>query len=198
MMHKRVSDDYIHFSLMYTTHHIFTVLPIKHLINQDGEPTTPQKLANGAKHSVSNIRVLFFPCVVQKVTAHVDGKAFNMCHQSQKCFRVIFIGIPQYQKGYLIYVHITQKIVSSHDLVFDETFSSVLSYTSHPYSEALAMQSVVLYIPYTTSSHEQTGDIITFAQFEEGDLLENEHNIVEYESISYSLDEYYVDNSYDE
>ena len=30
---------------MYTTDHIFTVLPIKHLVNQDGEPTTPHKLA---------------------------------------------------------------------------------------------------------------------------------------------------------
>ena len=42
---------------------------------------------------------------------------------------------------------------------------------SCPYSEALAMRPAVSYIPYATSSHEQTGDIITFAQFEEGGLL---------------------------
>ena len=29
----------------------------------------------------------------------------------------------------------------------------------------------VSYIPYATSSREQTGDIITFTQFDEGDLL---------------------------
>ena len=48
-----------------------------------------------------------------------------------------------------------------------------LAYTSRLYSEALAMQSVVLYIPNATSFHQQTGNIITFAQFEEGDLVEN-------------------------
>ena len=35
------------FEFMFTTHHIFTVLPIKDLINQYGEPTTPQKLETG-------------------------------------------------------------------------------------------------------------------------------------------------------
>ena len=34
----------IHFLLMYTTHQIFTVVPIKNFVNQDGKPTTPHKL----------------------------------------------------------------------------------------------------------------------------------------------------------
>ena len=42
---------------------------------------------------------------------------------------------------------------------------------SSPYSEALMTQPAVLYITYATSSHKQTGDIITFARFEEGDNL---------------------------
>ena len=33
------------------------------------------------------------------------------------------------------------------------------------------MRPSVSYIPCATSSKEQTGDIITFAKFEEGDLL---------------------------
>ena len=47
MVYAQVLDEYIHFALIYTTHHIFPVLPIKYLIIQDGEPTTPQKLATG-------------------------------------------------------------------------------------------------------------------------------------------------------
>ena len=35
----------------------------------------------------------------------------------------------------------------------------------------MAMQPEVSYIPYATSSKEKTGDIIAFAQFEEGGLL---------------------------
>ena len=41
MVHARVPEVNIHFSLMYTTDHIFPVLPIKDIINEDGNPTTP-------------------------------------------------------------------------------------------------------------------------------------------------------------
>ena len=51
MVHDRVSEAYIHFSLMYTTYHIFPVLPIKYMINEDGDPTTPYKLATGMNAS---------------------------------------------------------------------------------------------------------------------------------------------------
>ena len=69
-----------------------------------------------------------------------------------------------------MYVPITRKVISSYDVVFDESFSSALSYTSQPYAEAMAMHPTVTYTPYATSSKEQTGDVITFAQFEEGNL----------------------------
>ena len=54
MVHARVPEVYVHFTLMYTTYHIFPVLPIKDLINEDGDPTTPHKLATGTKPSVSH------------------------------------------------------------------------------------------------------------------------------------------------
>ena len=84
MVHTRVSNEYIYFSRIYKTDHIFTVIPIKHLVNKDGEPTTPQKLATGTKPSVSNLLVLFFLCDVQKATADVDTKALKIHHQLQK------------------------------------------------------------------------------------------------------------------
>ena len=49
MVHVRVSEAYIHFAFMYTTYHIFLVLPIKYTINKDGDPTTPHKLATCTK-----------------------------------------------------------------------------------------------------------------------------------------------------
>ena len=94
IVHARVPEVYVHFALMYTTDHIFPVLPIKDLINKDGNPTTPHKLATGTKPSVSHLCVLFCPCVVRKATAHVETKTLNMCHQAQKGFRSIFAGIP--------------------------------------------------------------------------------------------------------
>ena len=108
MVHARVSEAYIHFAFMYTADHIFPVLPIKDLINEDGDPTTPHKLATGTKPSVSHLRVLCCQFVVRKATAHVETKDLNIRHQAQKGFRGIFVSIPQHQKGYLVYVPCTR------------------------------------------------------------------------------------------
>ena len=101
-----------------------------------------------------HICVIIFPCVVQKSTAHIRKKALNMRHKEQKCFRGIFVGIIQHQKGYLVYTPSKRKIISSYDVLFDESFSSTLSYTSQPYKEAMDMRPAVSYIPYATSSSE--------------------------------------------
>ena len=89
---------------------------------------------------------------------------------STKRFCGIFVGITKHQKGYLVYVHSTRKIISSYDVAFDEILSSVLAYMPQPYSEAIATRPAVAYTPCATSSREQTGNIITFAQFEEGNI----------------------------
>ena len=117
MIHDKVPEVYVHFALMYTTDHIFPVLPIKDLINKDGNPTTPHKLATGIKPSVSHLRLLFCPCGVRKATAHVETKTLSMHHQAQKGFCGIFVGIPQHQKGYLVYVPRTRKVISSYGVV---------------------------------------------------------------------------------
>ena len=119
MVHVRFSEVYIHFAIIYTTYHIFPGLPIKYLIDEDGDPTTSHKLATGKKPSVSNLRMLSCPCVVRKATAHVETNALNMRHQSQKGFCGIFVGIPEHKNGYLVYVPSTRKIISPYDVVFD-------------------------------------------------------------------------------
>ena len=60
------------------------------------------------------------------------------------------------------------------------------------------MQPAVSYITYVTSLHEQTGKIITFAHFEEGNLVKNERNAEEGESIQTSIDELSTDDDYDD
>ena len=78
----------------------------------------PFKLATGTKLSVLHLRMLFFPCVVQKSTVHVGKKALNMRHQAQKGFGGMLVGIPQHKKWYLLYVPGTRKVIFSYDLVF--------------------------------------------------------------------------------
>ena len=94
-----------------------------------------------------------------------------MHHQAQKVFRGIFVGIPQHQKLYLVYIPSAREKISSYDVVFYESFFSELAYTSQHYSYAMVMRPVVTYTSCATSSKEQTGKIIMFAQFEEGGIL---------------------------
>ena len=151
MVHAKVSKAYIHFDLMYTADHIFSVLPIKYLINKDGEPNMPFKLATGTKTSGSYLHVLFCTCVVWKATSHIYKKALNMRHQAQNGFCNIFVEITQHQKGYLVYVPSTRNIISSYDVVFDESFPSTLEYTSQPYAEAIAVRMDVSCTLFATS-----------------------------------------------
>ena len=78
-----------------------------------------------------------------------------------------------------MYVPRTRKIISSYDVVFDVSFSIALAYTSRPYSEAMVIRLAVTYTPFSTSSKEQTGDVITFTQFEEGKIFTKTRNDVE-------------------
>ena len=85
-----------------------------------------------------------------------------------------------------MYVPSSRKIISSYDVVFDESFSSALAYTSQPYSEATKTRPAATYTPCAMSSREQTGEIITFTQLEEGNILTKTHNDLEsnyYDSI---------------
>ena len=62
--------------------------------------------------------------------------------------------------------------------------SSTFAYKSQPYSEAMVMHLVVTCTPFSMSIREQTGNIITFVQFEEGNTLTKTCNNAErgYES----------------
>ena len=61
------------------------------------------------------------------------------------------------------------------------------------------MRPAVTYTPYAKSSKEQTGDVITFAQFEEGDLLtetcKNTESGDESDSKSLMMNEQDMENS---
>ena len=77
--------------------------------------------------------MLFSPCVLRKATSHVETKALNMRHQAHKGFHGILVRIPDHQKGSLVYVPITRKIIYIYDVVFDESLSSALAYMSQHY-----------------------------------------------------------------
>ena len=75
-----------------------------------------------------------------------------------------------------MYLPSTRRIISSYDVFFYEDNSSALAYMSRPYSEAMVMRPEVTYTPYATSLREQTGNISTFTQCEEVNILNKTRN----------------------
>ena len=84
-----------------------------------------------------------------------------------------------------MYVQSTRNIISSYNVVSDESCSSALAYTSQTYSESMAMRPSVTYTHCATSPGEQTVNIIMFAQFAEGGLLSETRNNAESGEESY-------------
>ena len=81
----QVSDKYIHFALMYTTDYIFPVLPIKHLVNKDGEKIchTNCKLAQNFQYQT---HMFYSVHVFTKGSAHVKKKCVKHASSITKSF----------------------------------------------------------------------------------------------------------------
>ena len=158
--HARVLEAYIHFFINVYRRSYFSgsinQISDKQIQRDDHSIQT----WNRYKTFSITFRRVIFPGVVRKATAHVD-KSGKYASQNS-----IFVGIPQHQKGYLVYVPSTRKIIFSYDVVFYESFSSLLEYTSQHYSEVMDMRPAVTYTPYATYLKEQTDDIIMFIHFE--------------------------------
>ena len=78
-----------------------------------------------------------------------------------------------------MYIPSTRKKISSYNVLFDKIFSNALAYRSRPYSEAMAMRPAVMHTLDATSLNEQTRNLITFAHFEEGNILTESCNDAE-------------------
>ena len=109
---------------------------------------------------VRKLQCLIYACyfvhvLYKKLWRTLRQRRETLRHQAQKGFCGIFVGIPEHQKLYLVYVLSTRKVISSYDVVFDESFSSALAYMSRPYSEAMAMRLAVMYTLYATSLKEK-------------------------------------------
>ena len=66
MVHARFLEAYVHFELMDKTYHIFPVLPIKYLMNEDGDPKMPHKITTG-KNLQYHITRVFSPVLYGKL-----------------------------------------------------------------------------------------------------------------------------------
>jgi hypothetical protein len=115
LVHARLPDTYYYHALRYATA-IFNVLSVKGIFNKDGVTSTPHELCRGHKPSmIQEFKVFGCPCVAKKYLATIDGS--QQSKQTERGIRGVFIGFPENQKGYLIYVPSTHSICVSGDVL---------------------------------------------------------------------------------
>ncbi|MGH7974694.1 MAG: hypothetical protein ACREBR_04150 [bacterium] len=139
LLHARVGQQYTHHALMYATDHIFPAIPWKKL-NIDDRPSTPYELSTGQRPCIKHLRTLFCPCIVKKHTVRQQGQTILTSHIPQRGVRGVFIGFPSDQAGSLVFIPATRQIVVSADVVYDEAFTSALSYSEKPFHDALTLR----------------------------------------------------------
>jgi hypothetical protein len=103
------------------------VLPAKSLVNVNGQPMTTYAILHGKKPRIGRYKVFGCPVVFKRYSPQVNGETKTEFKELQHGQRGIFVGFPDNQAGWLIFVQ--EKILGSHlvvsmDVVFDQYFLS--------------------------------------------------------------------------
>ena len=159
----RLGWPYFHHSLMYATR-IMDVLPIKGCSYKNDEGDTIQSCPDAIFYDSKQVKInkyRVFGCpviakVYRKKTPKQEGVARVTLHSRniiQRGVRGIFVGFPENQAGWLVYIPNRNKVFVSADVAFDEDFESFgLSHSKILYQDSLPVRSQG--ISYTDESRQ--------------------------------------------
>ena len=138
------------------------VLPAKGLVDENGHPTTTYAVLHGKRPRIGRFKVFGCPCVFKRYTPQADGKLTTDFKQLNQGSRGIFVGFPEDQAGWLIFV--PEKINNSHlvvsmDVAFDQHFISGVSGLSHEFDGSQTIRNVGTTGGNYGNITEATGDI---------------------------------------
>jgi hypothetical protein len=150
---------------------IFNVLPVKGLQNPDGNTATPYELFVGSKPKIHHFRVFGCPLVTKKWSTPQTSSG----KQTKRGIRGIFIGLDNDQKGYLFYAPGTHQIYISGDVMFDESFGTIIATNWQMLHDSLSLRPVTSAPPTVDTTIECTGSIAHFPTIaEEGRITEDD------------------------
>ena len=144
--YARVKNEFMTFALEHAWK-IFNILPIKNLVDSDGNPTTPFYLFYKVKPSVRKMRVLFCPVVAkvydrqQKNHKTKETHHYNSSTHPQRGVPGIFVGIPRGQDGYLVMDLKHKRVRICADVKFNEQFEQVAAPTHQDFFDAVPTHS---------------------------------------------------------
>jgi hypothetical protein len=128
----------------------------------EGNPTTTYAVIHGKNPRIVRYKVFGCPVVFKRYNIQVDGKIFGKHKVLQRGSRGIFVGFPDGQVGWLIFVR--EKISGSHlvvsqDVVFDQHFLSGLNASVNSFEAGQKIRKIGTTTGRKPIISEQTGDI---------------------------------------
>ena len=166
LVHANLPKSFYGLALQYACK-ILRVLPAKGLVDSIGKPTTPYALIHGKKPRVSRYKVFGCPVVFKRYLPMHNRKIIPTFQQMQRGVRGIFVGFPEDQAGWLVYVDTPLQgshLVVSQDVVFDQMFVSPLGLNKLPFAGAESERTPTGGAGRPGSEpSEETGDITSLA-----------------------------------
>lgn len=132
MAHAHVGDEFYDFAIEHAWK-VFNMLPIRDLLDDEGNPTAPISTYKHKKPMLSRLKAMFCPCVINngankrpKDPDHPKRpRAVNTrANCGERGIKAIHVGLPRYQNGWLCYLPSTGGLRVSKDVSFDENFYS--------------------------------------------------------------------------
>ena len=175
---------FYHLSLKYALK-LMRVLPAKGLYDKNNEPTTTYAILHGKKPRIGRFKVFGCPCVFKRYAPMYDGETSTKFTQLQRGCRGIFVGFPETQAGWLIYIHDkldNVNLVVSSDVVFDQHFVSSADGIDQEFKHSQKSKKLGKSGGRKGEITEHTGDITTITDTEishwgQKQTFETTHNV---------------------
>ncbi len=158
--HVWLPDTFMYHALVYETH-IFNILPVRGLLDEQKVPSTPYQLFFGKKLSISNFVVFGCPTIVHHwvATGKTNGK------QTERGMHGIYFGFVTNQKDSMVFTTALQKVLISDNVIFDESFSTAIATKWQQHQDSLALKPALSYIPDAATCIKQTGAVENLPTF---------------------------------
>jgi hypothetical protein len=159
LVRRRLPPKLTYHSIQYAIE-VFSVLPVKKLLNKAGECTAPFEtlMTRDPYSTISDSLIAFVsPRSALSLTHEV---MLHKHSQTKGCQRYLHWTPPNWQ-GWLVFLQQSNRLTVSNDCYLDETVSDAMYRAWIPFSDALALRPIKSLLPKPNSVHGHTVDATT-------------------------------------
>jgi hypothetical protein len=182
-----VGDKFYDFAIEHAWK-VFNLLPLRDLVDENGDPRAPIGAYLGAKPKLRRLHVLFCPCMMNNGKTRGpqdpnDPKKPRKVNERSNCAKhgtkAIHVGLPRCQNGWLCYVPSTGGPRVSQDVSFDKQLCSTTALLASNSRFSGGIANVPILLPLIPQAHEleRTGNAWPFTHGDDDDVASDDKSI---------------------